>query len=250
MLRFDRIKTWPRTMIIAHRGAGHRGKGATIHENTIAAFKQAIAVGADAIELDVRRTADGVLIIHHDERITRSRHLISRLTLAEIHERAAAKGYCIPTFAEALETCAGRIALDIELKEGGYEADVTALTRRYYDLRHVAFTSFDDFTIRRIKEIVRAAVTGLLLGVEPLAGPGARVSEIFPIRRVRRCGADFVAPNRGLVHLGYIQRAERAALPIVVWTVNGKARAGRLITRSVAGIITDVPDRLLTEIEK
>ncbi len=221
-----------------------------MQENTIAAFEQAIAFGADAIELDVRRTADGVLIVHHDERIKRARRPILRMTPAEMHERATVRGYCIPTFAEALEACAGRIALDIELKEGGYEAEVVALTRRYYDLRHVVFTSFDDYAIRRIKEIAPGAVTGLLLGIEPLAGPGTRVSEMFPIRRVRRCGADFVAPNRRLVHLGYIQRIEKAGLPIVVWTVNARIRAKRLIDQKIAGIITDVPDRLLPEVDR
>jgi len=250
MLRFDRISDWPRTMIIAHRGAEHHGRNATAHENTIDAFRNAIGIGADGIEFDVRRTADGVLIIHHDERVKRSRRPVSEMTFEEARRAGKRRGYRIPTFEETLQTCADHIALDIELKEGGYEEDVIRLTRQYYDLRHVCFTSFVDVSMKRIKEIDRRAITGLLLGVEPPAGPGTRMREIFPIKRIRRCNADMVAPNRRLLHMGYVRRIEKTGYPIIVWTVNNRNLAVKLMERGVAGIITDVSEQLTALIDQ
>jgi glycerophosphoryl diester phosphodiesterase len=245
MLRFDDIENWPRTMIFAHRGAGHHGRKATTHENTFEAFRKAIDIGADGIELDVRRTADGVLIVHHDENVKRYRRPLSEMTLEEANGAGHKRGYRIPTFNETLQICAGRIALDIELKEAGYEVEVIRLVKQYYDLQHIGFTSFIDASVKRIKEIERNAITGLLLGVEPPAKPGTRFREIFPIRRVRRCGADFVAPNRRLLRLGYVQRIEKAGYPIIAWTVNNKNRAAKLMEQNIAGVISDVPEQLI-----
>jgi len=245
LLRFDRMAEWPRTMIVAHRGAGHRGRGKTTFENTLEAFETAINLGADAVELDVRRTADGVMIVHHDEKVRRLRRPLERMTLKEARLFADRRGYYLPTFEETLAACAGRIALDIELKEPGYEQDVVAITKKYYDLDNVAFTSFSDAVIKRIKTIDKRAVTGLLFGGGVRRRDDSRVRDTYSIRRIRNCRADFVAPNHRLLHLGFIRRMRRYDIPIVVWTVNHVRRAQRLIDYGLAGVITDVPEKLI-----
>jgi glycerophosphoryl diester phosphodiesterase len=233
-------------MIIAHRGANHRGRDRTAHENTLEAFDAAVRIGADAIELDVRRTADGVLIVHHDDRVRRLRRPLERMTLDEARFFADRRGYYLPTFEEALAACAGRIALDVELKEPGYERDVISLADAYYGLANIAFTSFSDAVVKRIKTIEKRAVTGLLLGGRVKNHDDGRIRDTYSIRRIRSCRADFVAPNRRLLHLGFIRRMRRYDVPIVVWTVNNVRRAKRLSDHGVAAIITDVPGRLIS----
>ncbi len=233
-------------MIIAHRGAGHRGRGKTTHENTLDAFRAAIRLGADAVELDVRRTADGIMIVHHDEKVRRLRRPLERMTLDEARYFADRRGYYLPTFEETLAACAGRIALDIELKEPGYERDVVALTAKYYDLKNVAFTSFSDAVIKKIKAIEKRAVTGLLFGGGVRTREDGRVRDTYSIRRIRNCRADFVAPNHRLLHLGFIRRMRRYDIPIVVWTVNHVHRAEKLMDHGVAGIITDMPGKMIS----
>ena len=112
-----------RSLIYAHRGAS-----ASHPENTLAAFEAAIMVGADGIELDVRATSDGVPVVSHDIGLHRAWAIdraISRLSLTELRETTPA----IPTFAEVLALVAGRIHLDIEIKEAGVEAAVLELLK-------------------------------------------------------------------------------------------------------------------------
>src|SRR5579871_3785320 len=110
-----------RTMVAAHRGFSATQDN-TASENTIAAFTNAIDVGADMIEFDVRRTRDGELIAFHDAAVGGTP--VSGLTREDI---AAAAGVRPPLLAEVLSTCAGRIRLDVELKEDGYVPDVMAV---------------------------------------------------------------------------------------------------------------------------
>ena len=97
--------------VIAHRGAW----GAGVPENSLAAFERAIELGADMIELDVRRTRDRELIVFHDAAIGGAP--VATLTRSEIEDLA---GVLPPLLEEALELASGRIALDVELKENGY----------------------------------------------------------------------------------------------------------------------------------
>jgi len=244
MLRFDKMRRWSTTAIIAHRGSGHRGPAKTTHENTLEAFEAAIQAGADAIELDLRRTADGIIIVHHEAGPQRSRRLWRDMTWVEIQQYAQRRGHAVGTIEETLKLCAGRIALDIELKEAGYENEVLALTRRYYDNSTVAFTSFDASTIRRIKRVDTRAITGLIVGAGATSSRGGG-GDTLAIRRARRCGADFIAPDWRLLESGDEQTYRRSGFPLIVWTVNNRARGRRLIAEGFTGIITDFPEIML-----
>ena len=244
MLHFDNMHRWPKTAIIAHRGAGHRGRPKVTHENTREAFETAIRAGADAIELDLHRTADGIIMVHHDAGPSRSRRLWREMTWVEAQHFAHRRGYEIPTFEEMLALCAGRIALDIELKEPGYENEVLVRTRRYYDLSTVVYTSFGALSIKRIKNIEPRAIAGLLIGAEAESSQGGKGGDESVVGRARRCGADFIALDWRLLEFGGQKKYRRAGFPLFVWTVNNRARAKRLIAGEIAGIITDVPDKL------
>src|ERR1700690_122982 len=109
-------------LVIAHRGASRDAPG-----NTPAAFEAAIALGADAVELDVRRTADGVLVVHHNA--SRRGVPVALLTHAALVRRSRHEP---PTLDTVLDLCEGRIALYVEIKEPGYEAEVIEKAARRF----------------------------------------------------------------------------------------------------------------------
>ena len=220
--------------------AGHRGAKGLAPENTIEAFEKAIELGADMVEFDVRRTADGMLVIHHDEDI--AGEPLRNLSYKQLPEL---KGVRIPTFEETLRLCAGRIAVDIELKEAGCEEAVLELVSEHANPDEVIITSFIDGVIARVKEIDSSVRTGLLVG-QRLPNPlYANLFGPFPFRRCAKAGADIVAPHFSLLRFGFLERARKRGYPVYVWTVNDEVKIKQLIEAGVDAIITDFPDRAL-----
>ena len=217
--------------------AAHRGVADGAAENTITAFTNAIEVGADMIEFDVRRTRDGELIAFHDA--SAGGAAVSALTRDEIE---AAAGVRPPLLAEVLRTCAGRIRLDVELKEDGYVADVMAVLRAGFDPAHLVVTSFLPAVVAQAKETFAEVKTGLLVGEDrsPFDLPG-RVRELYPVDLAHRVRADYLAPHYRLAALGVLRRAAAAGLPCLLWTGNSPALIRKYAADPrIAAIITDV----------
>jgi glycerophosphoryl diester phosphodiesterase len=244
MIRFDQMRQWPRPAVIAHRGAGHFGRGRTTVENTLEAFAFAIAVGADGIELDLRRTADGVIIVFHDANLPSIRRSVGKTPYCDLDHHCRKLGYHVPTLDEMLAVCAGRIALDIELKEEGYEDEVVVSVRRYYELETIAFTSFHDTCLTAVRKAAPGAITGLLIGWKPFAAKG-KLRRHGLSKRLAACGCRFVGPDRRLVDLSFGRMVKRAGVPFIAWTVNDEKAVTRLINSGVSAIITDVPEKIL-----
>ena len=217
--------------------AAHRGVAAGAAENTIAAFSNAIDVGADMIEFDVRATREGELIAFHDAQVRGVP--VGALSRAEI---AAAAGVLPPLLTEVLAVCAGRIRLDVELKEDGYVADVMAVLRAGFDPGQLVVTSFLPGVVAQAKDVYPEVKTGLLIGDGgSLLDLAARFGELYPVGLARRVRADYLAPHYGLAPLGVLRRAAAAGLPCLLWTVNSPALISRYATDPrVAAIITDV----------
>ena len=221
-----------RAMVAAHRGVT---TGAA--ENTIAAFTNAIDVGADMIEFDVRRTRDGEVIAFHDAFAGEAP--VGELTRDGI---AAAAGVRPPLLAEVLRACAGRIRLDVELKEDGYVPDVMAELRAGFDPAQLVVTSFLPAVVAQAKQSLPEVKTGLLVGDgwSPMNLP-ARLRELYPVGLARRVRADYLVPHYRLAALGVLRRAAAAGLPCLLWTVNSPELIRRYATDPrVAAIITDV----------
>jgi len=244
MKQIGHLERYSETLIIAHRGASKAE-----YENTIKAFETAINLGADAIELDVRRTADGVIVVHHNATVPLSRRRLSKLRYREVERLANKRGYSIPTLKETLHQCAGRIALDIELKETGYEAEVVSLACRKYNPRHLLFTSFHDDALIAIKRAHREARTGLLLGIRA-ANSLSQWSRLSAKARLMACGADVVIPHWQMIRFGFVNRMHALGLPVAAWTVDSPRRALRLVNQGVSAIITNVPDTINSHIKQ
>ncbi|MCR5213091.1 MAG: glycerophosphodiester phosphodiesterase [Eubacterium sp.] len=225
--------------VIAHRGAS----GLADVENTLESFELAINLGCDMVEFDIRKTMDNVLIVIHDpdfEGIP-----VKEQTYQEMEAKAKEKGYHIPLVEEVLKLCKGRIFMDIEVKETGYEFRLVKLFKKYLDYNEYSVKSFEDPVPYKIKLLDPNITTGLLLGYNEDTFQ-RRFNEIFPGRRLKACNADFVSPYWMLMRFGFLFRMRHAGYPVYVWTVNKKKRMKKLIKKKgLTGIISDRPDILI-----
>src|SRR5512147_1649335 len=168
---------------IAHRGASGR-----YPENSRLAFEKAIAAGADMIELDCQQTADGHVVVFHDERLARTtgaRGKLCEKTLEQLRKLdigkwrgPAFRGARILTLEEALEVFAGNIDLCLEIKSApaappGIELKLLFILSRYDYLERSTISSFDYRSLARVRELAPEATLGLIYGAgvreDPLA---------------------------------------------------------------------------------
>ena len=230
--------------IIAHRGGA--GMGGT--ENTLDAFENAIQLGVDMVEFDVRKTLDNKLVVYHDSQIEGLS--ISETSYEELQSIAEKNGFRIPTFLEVIKLCHNRVFMDIEIKETGYEYRIVKIVKKLLDYNEYSIKSFYDITPYRIKEFDPNIEVGLLLGRDD-ADFKMRCNEVFPGRRLKACHADFVSPHPVLMRCGFTRRMRHAGFPVYVWTVNKSFLIKFFIKHSkVAGLITDRPDRMKDILKK
>ena len=221
-----------RPWIIAHRGASLQAQ-----ENTVGAFRLAAELGADAVELDVRRTADHVLIVHHDATAPGADRPIVAMTRAELADCAPE----IPDLVDALAACAG-MWVDVEVKNDPRDADwdpgndVTKAIIAGHGDADIVLTSFNP---QSVAVASRAGLrTGLLVGrgVDPAdaALPAADAGHEMLLPHYSTLGGD---------HGEYIVVAgARAGIEIAVWTVDDRTEMVRLAGLGVGGIATNAPD--------
>jgi glycerophosphoryl diester phosphodiesterase len=210
-------------IIIAHRGASAHER-----ENTLRSFERAIEMGADMIEFDVRKTADRVLIAHHNEEIQGKS--IGTLTYQAVERFAGRRGFHVPTLEEVLVLTRGKIRLNAELKEEGYEKDVVLIMRAFLDDSDFVLTSFNEASLVSIKSLFPNLKAGLILG-----------RNIH--REINRVEADFWIPNWRVLDDDLFRMAEENAKPLIVWTVNERRKMKRYLFDSrICGVITDKPD--------
>jgi glycerophosphoryl diester phosphodiesterase len=231
----------------------HRGFSGEYPENTLAAFRAAIAAGADMVELDVHLTSDNELVVIHDdtlERTTDGKGNVAEKTLAELKRLDAGfkfnprfAGERIPTLTEVLDTARGRIRVNIELKKGKnfpYTmeelADRTlAVVEKAGMTDQVLFSSFDPAAVDRIREkaprLPIAVITQKPWATPEEAGGG----KLYP------------AINSAFKNLSEknIRLAHAAGLQVHAWTVNTPGDMEKVISLGVDGIITNHPDRLI-----
>ena len=216
------------TAVIAHRGAS------AIHlENTVAAFAAAREVGADGVELDARRTADGELVVHHDSHLPDGR--------AVVETPAAELPAHVPSLAEALDACDG-LRVNIEVKnlpgEPDYDeaesvaAGVVELVQRRQGRDTVLVSSFNLASIDWVRRADPAVPTAFLVLAADAAAIALTVDH----------GHGTIHPWDALVDAPLVAAAREAGLAVNVWTVNDPARMAELVSWGVDGIVTDHPD--------
>jgi glycerophosphoryl diester phosphodiesterase len=236
MIDILNLKRTNETLVVAHRGFA-----SGCRENTIAAFDKAISIGADIIEFDVRRTQDGRFIVFHDDRL--EGRAISSLKFNDLRRIGLSKGYEIPELDEALQCISNRAFLDIEMKEEGDEQEIIAIILNCIKTGQFMISSFNDASIKKVKELNRDIATGLILGTENPQNPIiTRLSEIFPFFRLRKTGADILVPHWKILRIWEISGIVSLRRNIIVWTVNEEEHMRRLMKKGITGITTDYLD--------
>jgi glycerophosphoryl diester phosphodiesterase len=227
-----------RTLIDAHRGeCGIPGLPAAER------YGRAISLGVNYVEIDVRRSADGVYVNYHDER-TPSGRAVRELSYAALKQELDAE---LLKVGEVMELVDGRVGLHVDVKEVGDEAAVVRLIQAGCAHSPVVFTGGDD-SIRAIKETFPKASAGLTLGEDLEGAPPwrylrVRLSELFPGVRLRRSHADFAAVHQRLAGIRVLDYCARAHMPAWVWTVDDELNIARFMQDPrVAVLITDRPD--------
>ncbi len=227
-------------LIIAHRGAS----GLVKFENTLASFEKAIELGTPMTEFDVRKTQDHQFVVFHNESIDRMK--LADLTYQQLLDISQKKGFEVPLVEDVLKLCQGKIKLDIELKETGYELEIVKLVKKYLDYQDYVIKSFFDHAIIAVKNADHKVITGLLLGLgNPQNLIATRLSEIFPELRLFQTKADFVSPNYQLIKFCFVSRMKLIKKNIYVWTINNEKLMAETAKKGVFALITERPDLAL-----
>ena len=237
----------PRPLILAHRGASQRAP-----ENTLAAFRLALDMGADGVELDVQLCKDGEAVVIHDftvDETTGGQGWVKDFTLAELQALDAGAWYAtefagerIPTLAQVLQELGPWLVLNIELKTrtpftDGLEAEVVRLVEDAVLVRRVIISSFDPLALWRVRRLNRHISTGLLYApdlprylrdrwLQPLARPAA------------------LHPRWDMLDERTVAAAHRRGLAVHPWTCDDPDALRRLVSWGVDAIITNRPDLL------
>jgi glycerophosphoryl diester phosphodiesterase len=208
---------------------GHRGAPREALENTLPSFARALALHADAIELDVHVTSDGVVVVHHDE--TLGTHPIRSTAWRKLQAIDLGGGTRVPMLEQVLELVGDRAAVYIELKGRDVEAPALRIARQAG--RRFAVHSFDHAVVERAARLAQDVARGVLLD--------EGISDAIAAMRhaVSRTAARDVWPHVSLVDREFMTAADALGVRVLVWTVNTREQAIALRDLGVAGICTD-----------
>jgi glycerophosphoryl diester phosphodiesterase len=211
---------------------GHRGAPRRYLENTLPAFSEALSLGADAIELDVHVTADGVPVVHHDPVLSARvkpagfiRKPIAALTRSDIAAIDLGGGGRIPTLAEVLSVMTGKKAY-VEVKEGDIQAVAAAIDASGTTC---AVHSFDHAAIASARQLAPHIPRGVLFDEWPES----------PAAIVERTAARDVWPKNSLVTPARLKELHGMGCRVIVWTVNDARRIRELTDWGADGICSD-----------
>jgi len=220
----------------------HRGASAELPENTMAAFRRAIELGADALELDIHATRDGVLVVSHDPDGRRQAGVAARLaevTFGEALRWDVGGGERLPRFEDVVNEFAN-VPLNVDLKGDDAPATV-ALLRRLGAEERVCLASFQVSTMRRVRALGYRGPTALSRAevIAALALPAAFRRGPF------RCRAQRAQLPLSLGRPWIVARMKALGLAVDFWTVDDPEVARRLVALGADGIMTNDPRRLV-----
>ena len=218
---------------------GHRGAAGHEPENTLRSFRRALALGADGLELDVRLSADGELVVCHDKtlrRTTNGRGPLAKCALAELRTLDAGLGERIPTLREVFDAVDRRAFLNIELKARGTAPLVEALIGEYLAARGWTPEHFlvSSFLRRELAQIRDPRIRRGVLFTRP--------TRLWKFA-ARRFAAWSVHPAARWTSARFVAAAHRHGWRVIPYTVNDPAQLARLRRLGVDGVFTDFPER-------
>jgi glycerophosphoryl diester phosphodiesterase len=218
---------------------GHRGAAGHAPENTLAAVQKAIELGADFVEIDVRRTADDALVALHDptvNRTTNGKGRIDSLSLEELRTFDAGNGERIPTVEEVLKIAAGRVGLMLELKVAGVAHLTVQVVRKVRFEHPVIYASFLHHELTNVRTAAPEAMLMMLFDKLPRT-PVAYAMQYRP----HYVGLRHDRANRRLVETFHGENVQ-----VWVYTANRPGHIRRVLSFGVDGVISNFPERIRT----
>lgn len=209
---------------IAHRGAKRE-----LPENTLAAFARAYERGADAVELDVHCTADGVVVVHHDPNVGRrwAGRALAEMTWNEVSAVELDGGGRIPQLSTVLASTPGHATVYVEIKGANIERAVVDVIRA--SGARCAVHSFDHDAIVRVREIAPEIPRGVLF----------ENADVDILAVAQLTDARDVWPHFKLIDAGLVERIHAVRSRVIAWTVNDRDVAARLAGLGVDGLCGD-----------
>lgn len=217
------------------------------------AFELAVQLKADMLELDVQRSADGMLVCYHDfstERWNGQQRPATDCTLAELQQLDIG-GARIATLAEVCSFVRKTgVRVNVEIKGLGIGEDIARMLREERVEEQILFSSFSLVALHEIEQAAPHIPRAYLMGTRTLR-PVVRLRESWPFRSLRRANCTAWHPVYQIPLLRrLVPRVQRAGFTVNVWTVNEIPIMQRLLRIGVDGIITDMPDVLRRVIDE
>jgi glycerophosphoryl diester phosphodiesterase len=245
------LKPDHQVLIIAHRGAS-----AYYPENTMIAFRKAVEMKADMLELDIQLSRDGIPVIFHDDTLERcTGHIgeISDYTIAELKKMDAGSWKSpdftdeqIPALEEVLGFAKNKIAVNIEIKpnseSNGIEEKALRLVEEYKMEHDVLFSSFDPEILIRLRMLSDSIPIALLYEKN-----NHRDRNVFDF--ITKYGINAFNCSRWSIKKSWIKKLKRNNIPVLIYTVNSRWQMKKLIKQGVTGIFTNKPDLLRSQLQ-
>ena len=213
---------------------GHRGASGYDHENSPAAFRRAVTLGADGVELDVHATSDGVLLVHHDAVVPGVGRINAMPASAFLPYRLP-NGETIPALPEILVICQG-LDVWVELKTLPPEADEILLATLAAGPTPACYAvhSFDHRIIARLGNQRPELRRGVLLS--------SYLLDVLPT--LTGAGADTLWMEASFIDAELVRRLHDDGVQLIGWTANDPPEIDRLLSLGVDGICGNYPDRI------
>jgi glycerophosphoryl diester phosphodiesterase len=220
---------------------GHKGAGLQEPENTLRSIKRAIEMGVDAVEVDVRRSLDGQLVLMHDstlDRTTNGKGRVDSLTLSELRTLDAGQGERIPTLDEVVSTVSGKAGIVIEIKEPESLRQILDAVGRADVVEKTTFASAWHDCLRIAKERFPESKCEVLLGCEP-------VNPAMPALLALDAKADAVFMQRQFLSGGIVSQAHAKSIQVGAGAVNSADDLARVLELDVDEVGSDAPDLII-----
>jgi glycerophosphoryl diester phosphodiesterase len=216
---------------------GHRGAASYEPENTLRSFQKAIELEVDMIELDIRKTKDGKIVVMHDAKVNRTTNgkgLVKSYTFDQIRKLDAGKGEKIPTLEEVISLVEGKCGIVIELKEPDTEKEVVELIKEKNIESRVIIVSFYPSILKTVKELYPDVKLGIITNKVP--------KDYLKI--IKSMDVDYAMIRKDRLKGEYVDRLHKMGLKVGAWTVDDKKYFKKLIDMGVDAITSNKPDIL------
>ncbi len=227
---------------IAHRGASGRGLAP---ENTLAAFEKALDIGVDMLEIDVRVTGDGQLIVLHDpslDRTTDCEGIVREMGLDEIRQADAGDGERVPILREVFDLARNRAPILLEIKSDFIAERVVQAIADAQIEEQVVVQSFNPQTVERVKRLAPHLPSSLLIGELPTTPSRVRARRL--VSQVLEVGANTLSIWHATLTPSLIEEMRKRGIAVWAWTVDEEITMRDLAMMGVQGLVTNYPDVL------